>query len=761
MARKMTLVNRRQGTRHWQRALLLLVSTVYATVVSATGSTQPVGFEAANSAYRVNDQIQQGSLIIVDAMGNKSVSLPMKTQVHMQVSGWSNRVSVRHEFHNDQPFWVNGEYVFPLPNEAAVDGLSMLIGDRVIEGEIKEKRKAATLFNEAKKAGKKASLLEQKRANIFSAQVANLAPGETLVVELHYQQLVNYDQGMFSLRFPMVVAPRYYPKAAFSNSNSNSNSTSAFIPTSVAHYASAAVDAWNGVSQNKSQNRINSVDIEVELDAGMPISEIDSPYHQVNIRRNDDGQANIHLIAAKANSDFVLNWRPSVGSAPTAAIFSQQGKTYLSHQAHQNANRALKSQPGLQPSSPLGLSSHTSDDAKSVKRPVTPQAQYALVMLLPPQQGSISTVVAPRELILVIDTSGSMSGEAIEQAKSAIIYALSGLSAQDSFNILQFNSRVYALAEQSLKANAKNIGRAQAYVHSLEADGGTEMSLALDKALNQQASSTDALRQVLFITDGAVGNEPQLFNQIRNQLHGSRLFTIGIGAAPNGHFMQRAAELGRGTYTYIGKQSEVKRKMVAMLDKLEKPTVTDVELRFTDGSIPDYWPATIPDLYAHEPIMVAMKLPRYSEKEFVVSGQLAGQFWQQQLSIDKSTGAKGLDLIWARKQIAALELSKEAANNDRIEKQITAISLNYHVMSAYTSLVAIDKTPARPDGVMVVDGQVSPHMPKGWQRLPQTATSSYAWLILGSMLLGLSILYGVSFCGNGSGTRRKVTKVSI
>ncbi|PKH56507.1 marine proteobacterial sortase target protein [Shewanella sp. Choline-02u-19] len=757
MARQMILVNKRQGVRYWQRALLLLVSTIYTAAVSATGSTEPAGFESADSAYRLNDEIQQGSLIIFDAMGNKNVSLPMKTQVHMQVSGWTNRVSVRHEFHNDQPFWVNGEYVFPLPSEAAVDGLRMLIGDRVIEGEIKEKRKAKALFNEAKKAGKKASLLEQKKANIFSAQVANLAPGETLVVELNYQQLVNYDQGMFSLRFPMVVAPRYYPKAGSAAASVNSNST--FIATSVANYATAAVDVWNSVSQKKSQNWINSVDIEVELDAGLAISEIDSPYHQVNIRRNDDGQANIHLIAAKANSDFVLNWRPSVGSTPTAAIFSQQGKTYLGHQLNQNTNQASKSQLDPQPSSPLSLNSHSSDDAKSGKIPITPQAQYALVMLLPPQQGSISTVVAPRELILVIDTSGSMSGEAIEQAKSAIIYALSGLSSQDSFNILQFNSRVYALAEQSLTANAKNIGRAQAYVQSLEADGGTEMSLALDKALNQQASSTGSLRQVLFITDGAVGNEPQLFNQIRNQLHGSRLFTIGIGAAPNGHFMQRAAELGRGTYTYIGKQSEVKSKMVAMLDKLEKPTVTDVELRFADGSIPDYWPATIPDLYAHEPIMVAMKLPSYSEKEFVVSGQLAGQFWQQQLSIEKNSGAKGLDLIWARKQIAALELSKEAANNDRIEKQITAISLNYHVMSAYTSLVAIDKTPARPDGVMVVDGQVLPHMPKGWQRLPQTATSSYAWLILGSMLLGLSILYSVSFCGNGSGTRRQVTKV--
>ncbi|MCL1048871.1 marine proteobacterial sortase target protein [Shewanella abyssi] len=734
MVRQITFARSPMRLLLWQRALIL-VTIFYAAVISSAMALGSMDVEQTDGSNRVTDEIQQGSLITFDASGNKSVSLPMKTQVTMQVSGWTNRVSLRHEFHNDQLFWVNGEYVFPLPNEAAVDGLKMWVGDRVIEGQIKEKAKAKSLFSDAKKAGKKASLLQQKRANIFSAQVANLAPGETLIVELSYQEVVHYDQGVFSLRFPMVVAPRYQPQGA---------STAAKSPSSA--YADSAMALWDSLRlNNKSgQNRINSVDIEVDLNVGMAIDKIDSPYHQVEVSRKDDEQAHIRLTAATANSDFVLYWQPKLANAPRAAIFSQIGKTYENPEV-----------------SELDKNAATNDDAEQAIRSKAQSSEYALLMLLPPQQESISEVVAPRELILVIDTSGSMSGEAIEQAKSAIIYALAGLRAEDSFNILQFNSRVYALAEQPLKANAKNIGIAQAYVHSLQANGGTEMSLALDKALNQQPSATHSLRQVLFITDGAVGNESQLFNQIRNQLQASRLFTIGIGAAPNGHFMQRAAELGRGTYTYIGKQSEVKSKMVAMLDKLEKPTVTDVEVRFADGSIPDYWPATIPDLYAHEPIMVAMKLSSFSDKEFVVSGLLAGQYWQQQLSIknsslintngnpnaNSSTSAKGLDLIWARKQIAALELSKEAANRDRIEKQITAISLNYHVMSAYTSLVAIDKTPARPDGVKLVNGQVVPHMPKGWQRLPQTATSSYALIIFGSMLLALSLLYGLSFAG--------------
>ncbi|QQX78593.1 marine proteobacterial sortase target protein [Shewanella sp. KX20019] len=746
MVRQITLAHSRIRRLSWQSALLL-VTTCYVAAISSAMAIESMDVERSVRGSQGMGEIQQGSLITFDASGNRSVSLPMKTQVSMQVSGWTNRVSLRHEFHNEQLFWVNGEYVFPLPNEAAVDGLKMWIGDRVIEGEIKEKVKAKALFNEAKKTGKKASLLQQKRANIFSAQVANLAPGETLIVELSYQEVVAYDQGMFSLRFPMVVSPRYQPQGASTDEKS---------PLSA--YADSAMAAWNNLRHNNksTQNRINKVDIEVDLNAGMPIDKIDSPYHQVEVTHKDDAQAHIRLTAARANSDFVLNWQPQLGNAPTAAIFSQIGKTYKNPEA----------------SEPLDKNAATNEDVEHATRSKAPSSEYALLMLLPPQQESISDVVGPRELILVIDTSGSMSGQAIEQAKSAIVYALAGLTTQDSFNILQFNSRVYALSEQPLKANAKNIGIAQAYVHSLQANGGTEMSLALDKALNQQPSLTHSIRQVLFITDGAVGNEPQLFNQIRNQLQSSRLFTVGIGAAPNGHFMQRAAELGRGTYTYIGKQSEVKSKMVAMLDKLEKPTVTDVEVRFADGSIPDYWPATIPDLYAHEPIMVAMKLSSFSDKEFIVSGLLAGQYWQQQVSIKNSalstinanpdansnTSAKGLDLIWARKQIAALELSKEVANRDRIEKQITAISLNYHVMSAYTSLVAIDKTPARPDGVKLVNGQVVPHMPKGWQRLPQTATSSYALIIFGCMFLGLSLLYGLSFAGASRSVGHLATK---
>lgn len=690
------------------------------------------------------DEVMQGSLVFENNQGEIALTLPLKTEVSMQVSGWINRVSVRHEFKNSSEYWVNGQYLFPLPNEAAVDQLRLHIGDRIIEGQIQPKVKAKAIFEQAKSQGKKASLLEQKRPNIFNASVANLAPNETLIVELTYQETLDYRDGEFSLRFPMVVAPRYAPKSPnnryFSGSEQSLSDEidSRVKPAEYARYYTQQrrnsfnihdhVSAPVAVTDVERGGK-NRVALKVAFDSAMPIAQISSPYHQINVEMTGDGGALVSLQRqAIANKDFLLSWRPIQGREPLAAVFSQVGKTH--------APKASSTQ--------------------AASEPLTAHEKYALVMLMPPQGASEHRTLISRELILVIDTSGSMSGDAIIQAKAALKHALAGLLPQDRFNILQFNSGVDKWSDVAMPATAINLGRAQNYVNRLQANGGTEMSIALDAALKSEAdidNEQDLLRQVLFITDGAVANEAMLFEQIEAQLGESRLFTVGIGSAPNAHFMQRAAQLGRGTYSYIGKLDEVNQKVVNLLEKIEKPQVTDVDLRFSDGSVPDYWPVRIPDLYAHEPLLVAVKLPRYVSNDLFIQGQLAGQFWQRRLSLNATEEAKGLDLVWARKQIAALELSKLVANRERIEKQITAIAMNFHIMSAYTSLVAVDLTPSKPEGVEVKPGKVLQHLPSGWrgsvqnqlQTLPQTGTNSYVFMIFGSVLLLLAGLYRLSF----------------
>ncbi|WP_223296504.1 marine proteobacterial sortase target protein [Shewanella pealeana] len=716
------------------------------------------------------DAVKQGSLVFENPQGEIALALPMKTDVSMQVSGWINRVSVRHEFKNTSTEWVNGQYLFPLPNEAAVDQLRLHIGDRIIEGQIQPKAKAKAIFEQAKSQGKRASLLEQKRPNIFSAKVANLAPNEMLVVELTYQETLDYRDGEFSLRFPMVVAPRYAPRqAAYPRQKESAHlkesvylkdsakALSDEIDSSVKpaeyaqYYAKKQLSSFDIHDQVSAPERIfdeapmaeqhnNRVALKVAFDSEMPIEHIRSPYHQINVDMAESGGAIVSLNRdAIANKDFVLTWKPIQGNEPTAAVFSQIGKTHTSQASSSEAST----------------------------EPQTASEKYGLVMLMPPQGAEQQPSSIHRELILVIDTSGSMSGDAIIQAKTALKYALAGLRPTDKFNIVQFNSDVDKWSGMAMSATPYNLAQAQNYINRLEANGGTEMSIAINAALNIETVTdketgteldnndlgSNLLRQVLFITDGAVSNESMLFELIEAQLGDSRLFTIGIGSAPNAHFMQRAAQLGRGTYTYIGKLDEVNQKVVSLLKKIEKPQVTDVDLRFSDGSVPDYWPVRIPDLYAHEPLLVAVKLPSYASSDLLVQGLLAGQFWQRRLSVSATEQAKGLDLVWARKQIAALELSKQAANRERIEKQITAIAMNFHIMSAYTSLVAVDLTPSKPESIEVKPAKVMLHLPSGWQALstsqssilPQTGTNSYVFIVFGSVLLLLAILYRLSF----------------
>ncbi len=628
-------------------------------------------------------------------LGQKSVSstaLAVDTQVKMNISGWINRVSVKQIFVNDSDHWLNGRYQFPLPHDAAVDSLTLQIGQRVIVGEIQPKAVARQTFEQAKASGKKASLVSQQRPNIFSSEVANLGPGEALVVEIAYQQQVRYQDGEFSLRFPTAITPRYDPNAEANLRDGQS----AF---------------GNRGPETSGEQKLY---LDVVLDAGMTISRLETPYHKM--RQTQLGGTKIGLSLTnnlRPDRDFMLKWRPQLAEQPSAVMFSQLGKTH--------------GEPSAQ---------------------VKEQDSYALVMLMPPQDKA--RVRLPRELTLVIDTSGSMSGDSIMQAKSAILNALAGLGSQDTFNVIAFDSSVRSLSPMALPVTAANLGKANLFVQSLEADGGTEMAPALLRALSQPdpaTSMSQRLKQVVFITDGAIGNEASLFALIAANIGRQRLFTVGIGAAPNGYFMERAARAGRGTYTYVGKISEVDAKIGELLEKIESPQISNVTLTLDDGSIPDYWPVQIGDLYAHEPIMVALRLTatqRAVSDALIISGDLDGKNWQRRLALSAQEKPRGIDLIWARNQIASLELSKNPHNLDAVKASVTRLAMDYHLVSPYTSLIAVDKTPSRPESVDAME-LFKPAMLPVQQQWPQTATESRLYLAVGAMMLALIAAYWFSY----------------
>ncbi|HBF47230.1 MAG TPA: marine proteobacterial sortase target protein, partial [Shewanella frigidimarina] len=630
-----------------------LLFVIYASITTAFAS--PSGYQEDDITQGTLEYFQQNQVIQAFALD---------TQVSMDVSGLLNRVTVKQVFINDSDQWVNGRYLFPLPENAAVDSMQLRIGDKVIAGQIQPKKQALQTFENAKKQGKQASLLQQQRRNLFTSDVANLGPHEQLVVEISYQQKVEYRDGLFSLRFPLAITPRYNPQAEhISEQLPLAMPSSANTATTVKHVRPAL-----------------DVKMQVNIDAGFELTSLDSLYHPIK-QSNVGNHYSVNFAGKQiADRDFVLQWQANVGAVPQAATFYQTGKTHLADNSDERSETAQR-QPN----------------------PVDNNL-YSLVMLMPPSVEVSEQHLIARELILVIDTSGSMSGQSITQAKQALQFALAGLRDIDSFNIIEFNSDVTMLSATPLSANSRNIGKANRFIQSLDADGGTEMRSALQTALvdsvqqnlEQTDTRSDMLRQVIFMTDGAVGNEHELYQLINDQLGDSRLFTVGIGSAPNSDFMRRAATMGRGTFTYIGKESEVQQKIEQLLNKIEQPVLTNIGLYYLDGSVPDYWPTTISDLYQNEPLWVSIKSASHQQQPIIVSGNINGQYWQQQLDFEENQAAKGIDLLWANAQITSLELYKDNASRDRVNKQVEALGLLYHLVTSQTSLVAVDVTPVNP-----------------------------------------------------------------
>ena len=608
----------------------------------------------------------------------------LRSDVHIRVSGQVARVKVRQRFRNPSKVWLEGIYVFPLPERSAVDRLIMTVGDRRVEGRIMERAAAERVYREAAAAGKRASLLSSERPNVFVVSVANVGPGDEVVVEIEYQDRVAYRDGRFDLRFPMVVAPRYTPPAGAAPLV---KAPLGPPPPRVQPIAvepmeppeDAGRDLFGPVrrpSEQGGDGQENRLSLVVELDPGLPIAELRSVYHDILIEARDAARRIVTLADrdVAANRDFLLTWRPAVGAAPEAAIFAEEiaGDSYL------------------------------------------------MVSLLPPQGDAEAAPRIPRDLVFVVDTSGSMHGPSLAQAQKALLLALDRLRPEDRFNVIRFDSETAALFRRARPADAENIRRAKAYVEDLEADGGTEMRPALELAL-RDAPEPGRLRQVVFLTDGAVGNERQLFRIISERLAGNRLFTIGIGSAPNAFFMRKVAQFGRGGFTYIGEPGEVAERMSALFRKLERPALTDVTLawpRAAEASI-EMYPARLPDLYADEPVSFTLRLAGVPladlAGELTVGGRRGGETWRRRLALDELGEAVGVAAIWGRAKFADIQDGLTRGRDPaRVRAEALAVALKHRLVTRYTSLVAVDDEVVRPADAPLASREVPRELPEGW-----------------------------------------------
>lgn len=635
---------------------------------------------AREQTYDVNS-VEPGGLYFATATPGRVVRAPsLEAQVDITISGPVVHTRVVQRFTNPGDAWVEGLYTYPLPKGSAVDRLVMTVGERVIEGEIQEKAQAKRTYERAAAEGKRASIIVQKRPNIFSTRVANIGPGETIEILIEFQDLIAPRNNLFELRFPMVVRPRYVPGEPLDDRQARAGWG---FDTDQVPDGSEITQPWVAGSAHGH----NPVTLSVSLAAGFEIGPLMSPSHAVDI--DDKGRtATVTLVGGSvpADQDFVLRWAPAASEAPQVGLF----------------------------------------------REATDKGDHSLLMLMPPSVQALEDAPAPRDLIIILDKSGSMGGQAIRQAKAAVRRALLRLKPHDSFNLIAFDSTPTALFASSRPASEANIELALDFNAAVTADGGTEMSDALALALPGSAASPDPERmtQIIFVTDGAVGNEAALMAQIKAGLGSARLFPVGIGSAPNSHFMSEAAHFGRGTYVNIAMSDSVLDSMARLFAKIERPQITNLALLGADGTA-DMLPETLPDLYDGEPVVVAFK--GNADGAMTLRGVRGGRPWSMAVPVSTGGEAAGVANLWARRKIQSVNRAfigeyGEAAQTARRDA-VLDIALGYHLVSDFTSLVAVDKTPARPADAPAFKREVPANLPAGMDWDQRTVMTISAGLI--------------------------------
>ena len=607
------------------------------------------------------DEAASGTLLLKTRTPGCYLGAPrVAADIRVNVAGPVARARVTQRFHNPSGSWVEGVYLFPLPDGAAVDTLKLRVGNRLIEGQVKEKQEARQIYEEAKANGRRASLVEEDRPNTFTNQVANIGPHETVTVQIEYQESLRFDHGKYRLRVPLVVAPRYVPDAKLVKDGDN---VSVADPVPDRDKLTAPV-------LPPASGKVNPVRIRVNLETGFPLGDVESASHQIALSRHGGSSAEVTLADGKvpADRDFTLSFAAAPGAAPRASLLKE-----------------------------------------------TVDGQDYLLALVVPPAAQKPAVLKPREVVFVLDNSGSMGGESIRQAKASLLLALDRLKPWDRFNVIRFDDTLTVLHPASVEASRANIDGAKLYVDGIDAAGGTEMLPALKAALDDPTpDDKGVVRQVVFLTDGDVANEAELFAAIKTRIGRSRLFTVGIGSAPNMYFMSGAARNGRGTYTGIASIDEVGPRMAELFAKLERPVMTDLKASWPQSGVTETWPNPLPDLYDGEPVVITAKATNL-QGELKLSGNFGDTPWTTRLRLADARPAAGIEKLWARNRIASLEDSRvlgvDAAS---VDGAVLRTALDHHLTSRLTSLVAVDLQQHRPGGAPLSRQDVPLNLPAGW-----------------------------------------------
>jgi Ca-activated chloride channel family protein len=526
--------------------------------------------------------------------------------------------------------------------------MTMIVGDRTVKGKIKRREEAQAIYEAAREAGQTAGLLDQERPNIFTQSVANIAPGAEVKITISYTEFLKYEAGTYEFVFPMVVGPRYIPGRPTGKLGGGWASDTDIVPDA------SLVTPWVAPEGMRAGHDIS---IEVKLDAGVPIDWLQSTPHEVDVARADLHRAVVRLKdqATIPNKDFILKFDVA-GKTISDAIMTHRGA----------------------------------------------QGGFFALILQPPERVTAADVT-PKELVFVLDTSGSMEGFPIEKAKETMKLALDNLYPSDTFNLITFSGDTNVLFPQPVRATRENLQRAQSFLASRQGSGGTEMMSAIRAAL-APSDEQDHVRIVCFMTDGYVGNDMEIISEIQ-QHPNARVFAFGIGPSVNRLLLDKMAEQGRGEVEYVTLEDDGSSAARRFHERVRNPLLTDIEIDWAGLPVADVYPERLPDLFSAKPLIMTGRYTSAARGAIRLRGDLAGQTFMKEIPIELPKLQNAHDVLatlWARARIDDLMSQNYAGiqNDDPrpdLREAIIQLGLEYRLMTQFTSFVAVEE-------MTVIDG---------------------------------------------------------
>jgi Ca-activated chloride channel family protein len=617
-------------------------------------------------------QPQSGSqLQIVGKDGKVTGFVPLKhTGVKTEISGFVARIEVTQEFENVLPDAVEAVYVFPLPHDSAVDGMTMTVGQREIHAVIKERDEARKIYEQARNTGHTAALLDQERPNIFTQSVTNIPPSGKVQIKLSVIELLKYEAGVYEFAFPLVVGPRYIPGNPTGAGDHGTMPDSDQVPD-----ASRISPPVAGVHTDD-PTAGHDVSMEVNLAAGVPVGDVESTSHKIFADRTGADSYHVTLAdqAVPPNKDFILKYKVA-GTGISDAVLAHADKS----------------------------------------------GGYFTLILQPPDRPQEKALV-PRQLIFVLDTSGSMWGFPLDMAKKTIQYALDNLRKDETFNLITFSGDTRILFPEPVPATPENVAQAKKVLAGAYGSGGTEMMKAIRTALGDDAGAdkpmeADPIRVVCFMTDGYVGNDADIIAEVKKHTD-ARVFSFGIGTAVNRFLLTKMAEEGHGDVEFVTEPGQAQAAADRFYERVHSPVLTNISIDWNGLPVTDVYPKNVRDLFSAKPIIITGRYNGNPTGKITIKGYQGTGDYSRSIPVDFSAASENnaaLEKIWARHKVEDL-MSQDwngiQSGNSKYKAQIIQVGLEHSLATQFTSFVAVEERTVVSDG-KPIKVEVPVELPEG------------------------------------------------